>query len=60
MPEKEAVMELDERDHLRGCPANPSRLEWEEHTATAGEHEGHRIEIIRCVDCGGFTVNRLD
>jgi hypothetical protein len=49
-------LELPDRYHAPGCPADPDRLEWHETTQGTGAPNrppGTRIEVIRCADCGG-------
>lgn len=54
------VLALSARYHAEGCPMDPDDLEWAEKLAKAGRHAGHKIEIIRCVRCGGQTEKRID
>lgn len=58
LADDEELVELPSRYHLEGCPENDDDLEWEERPATAGNHAGFIIEIIRCVRCGGQTEKR--
>lgn len=51
--EEDEIVELPERYHLEGCPADPDDLEWETREAVAGPLAGQTIDIIRCVRCGG-------
>lgn len=58
--EEVEVIDLPERHHAEGCPMNPDDLEWSEKFAKAGKHAGHKIEIIRCVRCGGQIEKKTD
>lgn len=58
--EEDEIIELPERAHLEGCPMDPDDLEWEERDAVAGPHAGHKVQIVRCVRCGGQRTTPID